>query len=570
MENAAIADRFDRLADLLEIEGANPFRIRAYRNAAARVRALSRRVADLVNAGEDLSELPDIGRDIAEKIRVLVDTGRLPLLEEVESRTPAELSDIMRIKGLGAKKTAALHEHLGIKSVADLKRAVAEHQVRELSGFGEKTEQLIADALPRLEPAEKRMLLADAEPFAEALVEKLKKLKGVSQVAVAGSYRRRRETVGDLDILATASPKVRVSDQFVKFDEVGQVVSHGETRSTVVLKNGLQVDLRVVPSVSYGAAMVYFTGSKAHNIELRRLAQKRRLKINEYGVFGGDERRAGKTEKQVYDSVGLTWVDPVLRENRGELEAARKGNLPKLVTMRDLRGDLHVHSSAGDGRDSLEAMAGAAAKRGLDYLAVTEHTAGFPAGGGLDAKALSKHMDRIDRLNDGLEGIVLLKSAGVEILEDGSLDLPDELLARLDLTVCAVHAHFGLGRRRQTERLVRAMDNPNFNILAHPSCRLIGRREPVDIDLEIVMKAALERGCYLEVNGQPSRLDLDDNACRMAKELGLKVALCSDAHGTDDLDDLRHALDQARRGWLEKDDVINTRSRTALLKLLRR
>lgn len=570
MENSDIADRFDRLADLLEIEGANPFRIRAYRNAAARVRALSRRAADLVDAGEDLSDLPDIGKDIAEKIRVLVDSGRLPLLEEVASRTPAELSDIMNIKGLGARKTAALHERLGIKSIADLKRAVAEHKIRELSGFGEKSEQLIADALTDLEPAEKRMLIAVAEPFAEKLVQRLRKLKGVGKVTVAGSYRRRRETVGDLDILVTASARARVSDQFVEFDEVGRVVSHGDTRCTVVLENGLQVDLRIVPAASYGAALVYFTGSRAHNIELRKLGQKRRLKINEYGVFRGDERRAGKTERQVYDSVGLKWVEPELRENRGEIEAARKGGLPSLVKLRDLRGDLHAHTSATDGRDSMKEMAGAAAALGLEYLAITEHTKQLPSSGGMDADALARHIDRIDRLNEKLDGIVLLKSAEVEILEDGSLDLPGDLLERLDMTVCAVHSRPRLGRKRQTERLIRAMDNPAFNILAHPSCRLIGKREPIEIDLEKVMAAALDRGCFLEVNGQPERLDLDDNACRMARDMGLRVAICSDAHGTSNLGDLRHGVDQARRGWLEKDGVINTRSRTALLKLMRR
>lgn len=568
--NTQIADKFDRLADLLEIEGANPFRIRAYRNAAARCRGLSKRLADMVEAGEDLSELPDIGEDIAEKIAVLTDTGRLPLLEEVEARTPGALSDIMHIKGLGARKTAALHEKLGIESIEDLRKAVTEHRIRELSGFGEKSEKLIADALAKLEPEAKRMKLADAEAFAESLVEKLEALEGVKQVTVAGSYRRRKETVGDLDILVTAKRGAKISDRFVKFNEVEKVVSHGETRSTVILENGLQVDLRVVPAVSYGAAMVYFTGSKAHNIELRKMAQKRGLKINEYGVFKGDDRVAGRTENEVYKTIGLPRIEPELRENRGEIAAAGKKRLPKLVTVSDLRGDLHMHTRATDGRDSLRAMAEAARDLGHEYIAITDHTKSLSVANGLDAKRLRRQMTDIDRLNEEIDGITVLKSAEVEILEDGSLDFDDALLDELDLAVCAVHSHFGLSRKKQTDRLLRAMDNPHCHVLAHPTCRLIGEREPIDFDLEAVMKAARQSGCLLEVNGQPKRLDLDDNACRTAKDMGVKVVISTDAHSTGALNNLRYGVDQARRGWLEKSDVANTRSLKAFLKLLRR
>lgn len=568
--NAAIADAFDRLADLLEIEGANPFRIRAYRNAAGRVRALSRRLADMVEAGEDLSELPDIGEDIAEKIAVMTETGRLPLLEEVEQRTPAELSDIMHIKGLGAKMTAALHHELGIRGIDDLKEAVARHRVRELSGFGEKTEKLISEALENLEPGEQRMKLADAEPFAEALVERLEALDGVKQVTVAGSYRRRRESVGDLDILVTARRGADVPKRFVAFDEVAKVVSRGDTRSTVVLDNGLQVDLRVVPAVSYGAAMVYFTGSKAHNIELRKIAVRDDLKINEYGVFRGDERVAGRTEKQVYESVGLPWIEPVLRENRGEIAAARKGGLPDLVKRSDLRGDLHMHTRATDGRDSLPDMAEAARDAGHEYIAITDHTRSLSVANGLDARRLRRQMSDIDRLNDELDGITILKSAEVEILEDGSLDFDDDTLAELDLAVCAVHSHFGLSRGKQTERLLRAMDHPSCHILAHPRCRLIGGRPDLDFDLERVIEAAADRGCLLEINAQPKRLDLDDRACRTARDMGAKMVISSDAHGAAGLDNLRFGVDQARRGWLEAEHVANTRSLSAFRKLLRK
>lgn len=567
--NARIADRFDRLADLLEIEGANPFRIRAYRNAASRARGLSRSLADLVAAGEDLSELPDIGEDIAEKIAVMVDSGRLPLLEEVEQRTPGALSDIMRIKGLGAKKTAALYRELDIRGMDDLRDAVARHRVRELEGFGDKTEQLIADALENLQPGEQRMKLADAEPFAEALKEKLETMEGVKRVTLAGSYRRRKETVGDLDILVTAKRGAAISERFVRLAEVGRIVSRGRTRATVILKDGLQVDLRVVPAVSYGAAMVYFTGSKAHNIALRRIAVKRGLKINEYGVFRDDDREAGKSEKQVYESVGLPWIPPELRENRGEIAAARKKGLPKLVTLNNLRGDLHMHTRATDGRDSLKAMAEAARQLGHDYIAITDHTKSLTVTDGLDAKRLRRQLKEIDKLNDQLDGITVLKSAEVEILEDGSLDFDDAVLAELDLAVCAVHSRFGLSRSKQTDRLLRALDNPRCHVLAHPSCRHIGERDPIDFDLERIMEAAKTSGCLLEVNAQPKRLDLDDNACRMAKEAGVKMVISSDAHGTGGLNNLRHGVDQARRGWLEKDDVANTRSLNAFLKLLR-
>lgn len=567
--NEQIASTFDRLADLLEIEGANPFRIRAYRNAAARCRGLTKRLADMVAAGEDLSDLPDIGEDIAEKIAVMVDKGELPLLAEVEARTPGELADIMRIKGLGAKKTAALHEHLGINGIEDLKRAVGEHRVRELSGFGEKTERLIADALERLEPGERRIRLAEAEPYAESLVEKLEALDGVKQVTVAGSYRRRKDTVGDLDILVTARRNASICDRFVKFDEVAKTVSHGETRSTVVLDNGLQVDLRVVPAVSYGAALVYFTGSKAHNIELRKIAVKRRLKINEYGVFRGEDREAGRTEKQVYDAVGLPLIEPELRENRGEIDAGGKDRLPRLVTLKDLRGDVHMHTRATDGRDSLRAMAEAARDFGHEYIAITDHTRSLTVANGLDVKRLSRQLTKIDKLNDELDGITVLKSAEVEILEDGSLDFDDRVLAELDLAVCAVHSHFGLSRSRQTDRLLRALDNPCCHVLAHPSCRHIGERGPIDFDLERVMEAARTCGCLLEVNAQPRRLDLDDDACRMAKDMGVKVVISTDAHSTGGLGNLRYGVDQARRGWLEKGDVANTRSLRGFLKQLR-
>jgi DNA polymerase (family 10) len=390
----------------------------------------------------------------------------------------------------------------------------------------------------------------------------------VKQVTVAGSFRRRRETVGDLDILVTAKKGSPVMQRFVDYDEVEETISQGDTRATVRLRSGLSVDLRVVAEVSYGSALMYFTGSKAHNIALRTIAVKKGYKVNEYGMFRDEKRVAGKTETEIYKRLGLRYVEPELREDRGELEAARKKRLPELITLDDIRGDLHCHSKASDGHDDIEAMARAAKALGYKYLSINDHSHHVTVAHGLDEKRLCRQLEAIDRLNERLEGIAVLKSIEVDILEDGSLDLGDEVLAQLDFTVCAVHYKMDLSQKRQTERILRAMDNPYFNILAHPSGRLINEREPYAIDMERIMDAARERGCALEVNAQPSRLDLTDTHCRMAKELGVKIVISTDAHSTRDLELMCYGIGQARRGWLEPDDVLNTLSlkdlRTAL------
>lgn len=570
VHNREIASIFERLADLLEIEGANPFRVRAYRNAARVVGGLSQSVEDMLREGEDLSELPYIGEDLAQKIETIVETGKLPLLEEVKSRIPPELSELMKIPGLGPKRVKTLYQALKIDSLDDLKRAVESGKVRELEGFGKKSEEVLQASLERLTGAERRTRLFDADEILKPLLAYLKKIKGVKQIDVAGSYRRRKETVGDLDILVTCKRDAPVADRFVEYEQVREVVSHGRTRSTVILRSGLQVDLRVVPQTSYGAAMHYFTGSKAHNIAVRKLGVKRGLKINEYGVFRNDKRVAGRTEAEVFKQVGLPFIEPELREDRGEIEAARKGKLPRLVSVGDIRGDLHSHTKATDGHGSIEQMARAAAERGYAYLAITDHTRRVTMARGLDEKRLVRQMEEIDRLNEELDGIVILKSAEVDILKDGSLDLPQDVLRTLDLTVCAVHYDLGLARGKQTERIIRAMDNPCFNILAHPSGRLIDERDPYELDFERVMEAAKERGCFLEVNAQPARLDLTDVYCKMAKDMGVKVAISTDAHDLQQLDYMRLGVGQARRGWLEPGDVINTRPLRELKRLLQR
>ena len=568
MHNNDVAELFDRLADLLEIEGANPFRVRAYRNAARLIRSLPRDVADMVAAGEDLTRLPGIGEDLAGKIKTIVETGTLPLLEEEARKVPPELAELLEIEGLGPKRVKVLHEVLGVRSLEDLERAVNAGKVRELPGFGEKTERAILEGIQRLRAQYGRMLLATAEPVAEALREHLAATSGVERVEIAGSYRRRKETVGDLDILAIAAPDSPVMDRFTTFEAVARVQSKGTTRSTVHLRSGLQVDLRVVAPQSYGAALQYFTGSKAHNIAVRRLAVKRGLKINEYGIFRGSRRIGGAEEKEVYASVDLPWIPPELREDRGEIEAAMAGRLPDLITQDHIRGDLHVHSKHTDGRYSIEDMARAARDLGYEYIAVTDHSRRVAMAHGLDEKRLRQELEEIDRLNERLEGIRILKGCEVDILEDGRLDLPDSVLAELDLTVCSVHYRFNLPREKQTARILRAMDNPYFTILGHPTGRLINERDPYDVDLDRIIRHAAERGAILELNAQPSRLDLTDTACQQAKELGVKIAISTDAHTVHDLRFMRYGIDQARRGWLEAGDVVNTLPLNDLLDLM--
>jgi len=568
VHNAEIADRFEQIADLLELEGANSFRIRAYRNAARFVRGHPRSLAELVDEGADLAELPGIGQDLAGKIATLVRTGRLPLLEQLTARVPAPLVAMTRIEGLGPKRAKALYRALRIRSLEDLARAARSGRIRELPGFGARTEQLIAQRAARAQ-GERRMRLADAEQVARPLVAYLRGLDGVQQVEVAGSFRRRRETVGDLDVLVSARRGAQVMAGVVRYEDVAEIQAQGPTRATLRLRNDLQVDVRVVPAVSFGAALHYFTGCKAHNIAVRRLAMARGLKLNEYGLFRGEQRVGGRTEHEVFAAVGLPVIPPELREDRGEIDAARRGRLPRLVQLDDLRGDLHCHSRATDGRDTIEAMARAAAARGYEYLSINDHSRHVTVAHGLDRRRLLQQVRAIDRLNAKLEGITVLKSVEVDILEDGRLDLPDDVLKELDFTVCAIHYGFGYGRARQTARILRAMDNLHFSILAHPTGRLINAREPCEIDLERVLEGARERGRIMELNAQPDRLDLDDRACRLAKEIGVKVAIATDAHRAADLDLMHFGVDQARRGWLERTDVVNTRPLAELRRLLR-
>ncbi len=568
--NADIAAIFEEIANLLEIQGANPFRIRAYHNAARTIGELSREASQLIAAGEDLTRLPGIGEDLAAKIGEIVSSGHCSQLDRLQKELPPAVTELLKIPGLGPKRVKALYHDLEVQTVEQLYRAARDGRIRALPGFGPKTEQNILQAAQAHAEQTRRFKLAVAAQYAEALRAFLAALPGTTQVTIAGSFRRMRETVGDLDILVETKSPDLVMQRFTAYDEVADVLASGPARSSVVLKCGLQVDLRIIAKESYGAALQYFTGSKAHNIAIRRMAQKLGLKINEYGVYRGKARIAGESEESMYRAVGLAYIPPELREDRGEIERAHEGRLPRLVELGDLRGDLHVHTKATDGHNTLREMALAAQSQGFEYLAITEHSRHLTVARGLDPARLARQCDEIDALNEGLKGFTLLKGIEVDILEDGSLDLPDDALARLDLVVGAVHSKFELSRARQTERIRRAMDHPYFTILAHPTGRLIDERAPYDVDMQRIIRHAKERGCFLELNAHPDRLDLLDTHCQMAKDEGVLVSIASDAHSTLDLLNLRFGIGQARRGWLAKGDVLNTRGLADLRALIRR
>jgi DNA polymerase (family 10) len=568
IHNADIAAIFEEIADLLEIRGDNPFRIRAYRNAARSVGEFGREFTNLIESGAELPKLPGIGADLSAKIHEIVASGRCAALDKLRKEMPPAITELLKIPGLGPKRVQALNRELGVATVAQLKQAARTGQIRELAGFGAKTEERILSGLKAHTGQAQRVKLAVATQYAEALVDYLRRVRGVRQVVVAGSYRRMKDTVGDLDILVTAQSGGAVMERFIAYDEVREILASGETKSSVVLKSGLQVDLRLVPAESYGAALHYFTGSKAHNIAIRRLTQARGLKLNEYGVFRGERRVAGETEESVFAAVGLPFIAPELREDRGEIEAARAGRLPQLVTLADLRGDLHLHTKASDGRNTIREMVLAAQTQGLSYIAITEHSRRLAVTRGLDPQRLARQIDEIDALNAEFSGITVLKGIEVDILEDGTLDLPDSVLKRLDVVIAAVHGRFDLPRRRQTERILRALDNRCVNLLAHPTGRLIGAREPYEVDMLRIVRKAKGRRIFLELNSQPERLDLDDAMCQMARDEGVLVSINSDAHSTFDFANLRYGVGQARRGWLERDHVLNARSLAALRALL--
>ena len=556
--NVEIAAVFDEIADWLELDGANPFRIRAYRTAARTIGSWPEALALRAGDGRGFDDLPGIGADLAGKIGEILRRGDCALLRRLRRAHPRGLTELLKLPGVGPKRIARLHKELGVTSVAKLVRAARAGRIRALRGFGPRTERALLDAATARLGSARRMKIAAAAAFADAITAHLRASDAVLELAVAGSFRRMRETVGDLDVLVASRRGAEATAHFLAYPAIARVLAHGTTRSSVVLKSGLQVDLRVVPPESFGAALVYFTGSKAHCIALRRIARQQGLKINEYGVFRGERRIAGATETEIYATVGLPPIAPELREDRGEIDAARAQRLPRLIERADLRGDLHAHTDASDGHAGLAAMAAAAQAAGLDYFAVTDHSRGLRIAHGLDAERLARQREAIDRFNAEHRGIVVLHGVEVEILEHGELDLPDAVLARLDLVVGAVHSHFQLSRARQTARILRAMDRPCFSVLAHPTGRLLGERAGYALDFERVVRHARERGCFLELNAHPDRLDLDDVQARVAAAAGVPIAIGSDAHDVNGFAALRFGIGQARRAWLTAGEVVNT------------
>lgn len=559
MQNVDVAALFTELADLLEIQGANPFRVRAYRNAARTIENLSESVAGIVaDPDHDLSTLEGIGKDLAEKIETIVKTGQLPQLEEQRAEIPADVREMLRIPGLGPKKVAALFHELNIRTLGDLRVAAESGKVAELKGFGKKTAQTILEGLALLEEVGKRVYLAVAKPAADVLVADLLASGTVEEASVAGSCRRRKESCGDLDLLAVASDSKGAMDCLAGHPLVTKVMARGETKQRVRLHSGLELDLRVVPAESYGAALQYFTGSKEHNIVVRRRAQERGLKVNEYGVFRGEESIAGRTEEEVYAAVDLPWIPPELRENRGEIELAEQHKLPKLLELSDMRGDLHMHTTATDGTATIEEMVEAARARGLEYIAITDHSKRVTMANGLDADRLREHWRNIDAVRKKTKGIHVLCGIECDILEDATMDLPDDVLAEADWVLAVLHYGLKQPRAKIQERLMMALRNPYVHAIGHPTGRILGQRPGADIDFDELFHVAKEEGKFLEINADPARLDLDDVHAAAAMARGIPIVISTDAHSTKGFASMEWGVYQARRAGLTADDVINT------------
>lgn len=570
LHNEDVAAAFDEMADLLAIEGGNAFRIRAYRRAAQTIRGLSRELAEMHDSGE-FQLLPGIGADLAGKIAELLASGRCAALEAQRRRVPAGVRELLTLPGLGPVRARALFKAGKVRGVEQLRRALADGQLGKLKGFGPGIRARLNEALAgRQGGAAKRIPLVVASQYANPLKEFLQSLPGVRQVEVAGSYRRGRETVGDLDVLVAATRPLDLARALADYPGLKQLTAAGETKVTGILRNGLQVDLRVLKPESFGSALHYFTGSVDHNIHIRRRAQEQGYKLSEYGLFKGPKRIAGATEAELFAALGLPWIPPELREDRGEIEAAQMRALPQLIELGDLQGDLHVHTDASDGSDSLEHMVSAARARGLRYVAITDHSKHIGVTHGLDAERLARQIDAIDALNASRSDFVVLKGAEVDILEDGSLALPDSVLRRLDVVVVALHTQLALAAPKQTARVLRALERPCVSILAHPFGRLLGERPACALDFERILRAVAQRPCYLEINAQPLRLDLDDLHAKAARDHGILLSIASDAHSTEQLGVVEHGVRQARRGWVTRTDVLNARPWPELRALLRR
>ena len=558
MRNSEIASLFLKLANLLEILGENPFKIRAYKNAARVIENYPKPLEELVKENYDLTKLPGIGKEISKKIIEIIKTKKLSKLENLRNRIPSSLTKLLAIEGLGAKRVKILYQKLGITNEKQLKDAALKHKIRAIKGFGEKTEEKIINGLKLLKQEGIRHLYSFAKPFANDLILYLKQAPNILSVEMAGSFRRRKETVGDLDILATAKEPQDVINFFTKYHDILEVIVAGDTRATIILNNNLQVDLRVVKQDSFGSALHYFTGSKAHVIKIREMALDMGLKVNEYGVFKNGKSIASFSEEDIYRTFGMEYIQPELRENRGEIDAAKRGKLPNLIKQKDIKGDLHMHTTYSDGLNSIMQMAKKAKEFNYEYIAISDHSAKMAIVKGVDEKKVINYIEEINKLNSRFKNLKILKAIEVDILEDGSLAISNEILKRLDLIIGAIHSKFKLSKSSQTNRILKAM--PKINILAHPTGRVIGKREAMDFDFLKVCEVAINENVILEINSQPTRMDLKDNLILEAKKRGVKFSIATDAHSTSELEFIEYGLNQARRGWLESRDVINTLS----------
>lgn len=566
MTNKDIAAAFDQIADLLEFQNANPFRVRAYRNAARTLGDLTDPVAAIVHdESRELTEIDGIGKDLAEKITQLVTTGKIKQLEELKAQVPTSVLALLRVPGMGPKKAAVLFKELGIETLDQLRLACQEQRVRNLKGFGAKTEETILKGLAIAEAGDERTKWAVADAIVGEVLEHMKSHQGIKQIEAAGSYRRRCETIGDLDFLVEASEQQigAVMDHFGQFPGIADVIARGDTKMSVRMVTGMQMDLRVVPKESFGAALQYFTGSKAHNVRLRGLAKKQQLKISEWGIFrveedGAETYLAGRQEKEIYDTLKLPYFPPEMREDREEFEWAKQGKLPKLIELADIRGDLHMHTNESDGQGTLAEMVAAAQARGLEYIAITDHSKRVSMARGLDAKRLLAQWAEIDRIREQFVGIQILKGIECDILEAGGMDLPDDVLAQGDWVIASVHYGQNQPIEKITARILGALENPHVDIIAHPTGRLINKREAYAVDIEQVFVAAAQHKKMLELNANPARLDLNDLHCAAAKRHGIPIVISTDAHNTEGLDVMRYGVLQARRGGLTAADVANT------------
>jgi DNA polymerase (family 10) len=569
MKNKELADLFDKMADILEFKDENPFKISAYRKASRVLGDLTQDIQEISESGE-LKKVPGIGEGMSQKIEEYLKTGKISKYEEVKKGVSDELIAMMEIPGMGPKTLAMIHKEKGISNLSQLEKAIENGSLIGLPGMGEKKAENIKRGIELLRASKGRMNLGIAFPLARRIVETLREKTGSKKIEWAGSLRRMRENIGDIDILATGPNHEQIVHAFTHLPEVKEVLASGETKASVIVEGGVQIDIRVVDEDSYGAALQYFTGSKGHNIHLRGIAKAKGIKINEYGVFKGERKIGGKEEKDVYKALGMDWIDPELREDRGEIEAAQKGELPKLIQDSEVKGDLHVHSKWSDGTSSIEEIAKAAQKRGYQYIALCDHSKSLRIAHGLDETRVLKQIEEIDRINEKLKGFQILKGTEVDILTDGKIDHPEKVLQKLDYVVAAVHSGFKQEKEKMTKRIVRALENPLVHCLAHPTGRLLGARAPYEVDLDEVMEAAKKYGKVLEINATFERLDLDDVHCKKAKEMGIRMVIGTDSHHPDQLWMISLGVGVARRGWLETPDLLNTFTLKEILKWCRR